>query len=171
MKKIGILTGCLALILCACTARGKKTDTPVEYYGVSFICPAGWDVSKTEDYGAVQMVTIEKMGFSSSGILTVTLQDEGCELDDLLRDFMEAMEENAIFSNLKFRDVTDGFYGKYGGLACEYTTSVLSVPHQGCIYVFNANGKNLGILRQEATEDLKVNRSGFEKLAESFTVN
>jgi hypothetical protein len=150
---------------------GSAQQLPVKYYGVSFICPTGWEVSSKEDEGDYQIITVEKKGFNSSGIVTITLLDEEYELKDLIQIYRNSIEEQSIYSNLKFYKQTGGTYGQYKGLVCKYTASVLYLPHKGSIYVFNTKGKSVCIIQQEAIEDSVMNKSGFEKLAESLTVN
>ncbi|MDR1459795.1 MAG: hypothetical protein LBI60_06245 [Bacteroidales bacterium] len=171
IRKISILIACLALILGACGIKEKGNDTPVEYYNVSFVCPAGWEVSDSNDYGASQSITVEKIGSDASGICIITLIDAESELDSYLQNFIDATKEQEVYSNLKFTDTKKVAYGQYEGLVAEYTASVLSLPHEGYIYVFHANGRSVCVLLQEATEDIKINESGFKKLRESFTIN
>ncbi|MDR1408544.1 MAG: hypothetical protein LBJ23_10955 [Tannerella sp.] len=166
VKGIGFLPVCLALILCACTEK----DTPVEHYGVSFICPAGWKVSETEDNESYQSITVEKKGIGSSGIAIITLFDGELELDEFLQIFKDALEEQEEYSNMEFQDTEDA-YGQYEGPSCKYTVLTMSQPHRGSMHVFNANGRSVHIMQQEAVEDSKANLPGFRKLEESFTVD
>jgi hypothetical protein len=168
MRKFSIVLSLFALILCACT---ETRDTPAEYYGVSFICPAGWTVSETEDYGDSQYICVEKKGFSSSGIVTITSQNEEYELEEYLQIQINALKEQAVFSNLKFQSPTECVFGKYSGIGCKYTASVMRLLHSGSIQIFNANGKTVCVVLQEAIEDAKANKYGFEKIRESLTIN
>jgi hypothetical protein len=168
MKKINIVLSLFALILCACT-EGK--DVRVEYYGASFICPAGWSVSETEDYGDYQYICVEKKGFDSSGIVTIFLTNEEYELEEYLQNQINALKERAEFSNLQSQNPTKCVFGKYSGIGCKYSASVMLLPLRGSVQIFNANGKTVCILLQEALEDAKANKHGFETIRESLTIN
>jgi len=165
MKKF--LSGCFLLILLACS--GSK-ETPAEVYDLSFTCPAGWTVSEQEDYGDSKYMSIEKEGFSSSGIVMITYANEEFELTDYLDIHKESYKEQKIFSNIKFNLVKDSSYGQYDGILAEYRVSVMSVAHVGRMYVFHAKGKTICVTEQEAVEDSAKNKTGFEKIRETFLV-
>lgn len=166
MKKF--LSSCLLLILLACS--GSK-ETPADVYDLSFTCPAGWTVSEQEDYGDSKYLSIEKKGFTSSGIVMITYANEEFELTDYLDIHKESYKEQKIFSNIAFNKVKDAPYGQYEGITTDYKVSVMSVAHVGRMYVFHANGKTICVTEQEAVEDSTKNKAGFNKIRETFSAH
>lgn len=159
---------CLSVLLLSCSS---SKETPTEIYDLSFTCPAGWSISEQEDYGSSKYISIEKSGISSSGIAMITYADEDVELVDFLDIYKESLAGQKVLSDIKFKEAKETSYGQYAGLVCEYTVSILSVAHEGRLYVFHANGKTACITEQEATEDKAKNKDGFEKIKETLQFN
>ena len=163
-----ILTFCLLSIALSCTATSK--ETPAEVYDASFTCPAGWTVSEQEDYGDSKYLSIEKSGLNSSGLIMVTYSDEHIELTDYLDIYRESFSNQTLLSNIQFEKEKEATYGQHKGLVCEYTFSIMSVEHEGRLYVFHSNGKSVCVTEQEAIEDKAENKAGFEKVKETLTI-
>lgn len=163
MKKILIL--CFIATTLSCS--GSK-DIPVGVFDLFFTCPAEWKVTEKEDYGDSKYISIEKSGLSESGLVMITYTDEELELLEYLDIYRDSFREQKTLSGVVFGEVKMDHYGQYKGVVCEYTVSIMSIPHEGRFYVFHANGKTVCITEQEATEDKEKNIYGFEKIKETL---
>jgi hypothetical protein len=165
MKKVFFI---LFLICLSCT---EEKSTHVDIYGVSFTCPKGWKVTETEDYETAKYICIEKKGWSSSGMVTMTFTEEDYELDEYLELIQETYKEQSVFSDIVFQQAVETYHGKYKGIESSYTFKFATIKHEGKIYVFQENGVTMGLVYQEAIEDHEKNLPGFETIKESFTFN
>jgi hypothetical protein len=164
-----VFSGCLFL-LAACSNTPEK---PVSKFGISFTCPAGWAVDESEDDAedVGYYISVEKKGFGASGLFTVVIINAEEDLAENLEHYQEILDSQALYADLKFQPITEDPYGKYQGIHSSYTTNVMTVPHEGHIYVFSDNGKTVCIVEQEATEDKAKNAPGFKTLKETFIIN
>ena len=166
MKKVYLILVAICLFL-SCT---EQKDVDMDIYGISFTCPAGWKITKTLDLETAWLVVIQKKGFSSSGLVTMSFTENDFELDELLAFYQEELAQQRTFKNIAFQPVEAAYYGKYQGISSSFTVSVLGLEHQGKIYVFEENGITMSIVHQEAVEDYKKNLSGFEIIKNSLTL-
>ncbi|GHT79051.1 hypothetical protein FACS189464_3490 [Bacteroidia bacterium] len=167
MKRVSLVI-IAAVLLSACAT---SPETAFKQFGLSFTCPAGWTVGETEDYGNGCYLSVEKNGFNSSGLVTVTKVDEEYdELTDFLSVYREGLEESPAFSQLQFGKATTVRYGSYQGIAISYSAKALTVAHKGRIVAFSVNGKSVCIIEQGADEDKDKNKAGFKTIEDSFTV-
>ncbi|MDR3339346.1 MAG: hypothetical protein LBT25_04480 [Candidatus Symbiothrix sp.] len=172
MKSKSLLFTLLVVILCGCS---KKEDTVVEKYGISFVCPADWKLTDATEEDGYSYICVEKSGFSSSGLVQfsmVEIEDESdFAFDDYLESYSSSIAANNLAPNIKFTEIKESVYGEYPALLSTYTVDFLTVPHQGSVYMFYLNGKAICISYQEANEDEKKNKAGFDKITASFKVN
>lgn len=166
MKKNIIL--CLIAITLSCS--GSK-ETPAYVYDLSFTCPAGWNVTEKNDYGDSKYISIEKNGLSESGLVMITYTDEEFELPEYMEIYRDLFKEQKVMSGIVFDEIKMDYYGQYEGLVCDYTVSIMSIPHEGRFYTFYANGKTVCVTEQEAVEDKVTNKDGFEKIKETLIFN
>ena len=170
MKKRIYLLPLLASI-CALLIGCTKPVTEFNQHGISFTCPSGWkidEVSEIED--GCYYVCVEKSGLNSSGIVTIVTMDEGIDLEEWLSIFQGELMAQPIYAQLSIGNAVEGNYGQYETLCVHYTANVLSLPHEGRMHVFAANGKAVCITEQEAVEDKSKNAAGFETIRESLNV-
>jgi len=164
MKKVFLI------IWIICISCAEQKSTPVAIYGISFDCPSGWKVTETEDYGAGKYICVEKKGFSSSGLVTMSFTTEELELDEYLQLLQETFQEQRVFTDLVFQPAVETTYGKYKGIESSYTFSIMNMKHEGKIYIFRENGITMGLVHQEALEDHAKNLPGFETIQESLSL-
>ena len=157
----------IVLMLCLSCTKQKSMDMLI--YGVSFTCPAGWEVTDTGHDGTTAYVCIEKKGFSSSGLVVMSFTDEDFELDKYLRLTQESFKEHHAFTGIVFQPAVEANYGKYKGIASAYTFKIGTLKHEGKIHVFQENGITMALVHQEAIEDHQKNLSGFEIIEESLS--
>ncbi len=166
MKYLFILLTCLYLTAC------KSETPPTEFSrnGVSFTVPAGWSISEEEDYGTGYYVSIEKEGFSESGIFMVTWIEGDMSAEEFLELNRESLLEQEVYNNLSFSPIDITKFGNYDAKHLFFTTDVMKIEHRGDMYSFSRCGKTVYVLKQEALEDSKTNMKGFEEFEKSFRV-
>ena len=168
-KKIYLLP--LLAFICTLFIGCTKPATEFSQHGISFTCPSGWkidEVSELED--GCYYVCVEKSGLNSSGIVTIVTMDEGIELEEYLSIFQGELMSQPIYAQLNMGNVFKGNYGEYEALCAYYTANVLSLPFEGRMHAFAANGKAVCITEQEAVEDKSKNAAGFETIRESLKI-
>ena len=158
------------ILLVICFSCAEQKDTHVDIYGISLICPSGWKVVETEDYESAWYISIEKKGFSSSGMVLIFFTEEDYDLDEYLQLFQESFIDQKVLKNLVFQKANEACYGQYKGIVSAYTFVTLSVKHEGKMYVFHENGITMCIVHQGAVEDRGENLRGFETIRESLSL-
>ena len=172
MKNI-LFAASLATVILFCACSSDKSPA-IEYkmYGVSFTCPADWKVTDSTDYGDMQLIFVEKEGFSASGLLTISIGNVAdVEPEDLNDIMQESLQEQEVFHKLVFSETSAGNYAGQDGLFYSYTTQVLGIPHEGRVYIFVVGEKVIAINEQESVDDKKKNAPGFESIRSSFCVD
>ncbi len=166
MKYLFILLTCLYLTAC------KSETPPTEFSrnGVSFTVPEGWSISEEEDYGTGYYVSIEKEGFSESGIFLVTWVEGEMSAEEFLELNRESLLGQEVYDNLSFSPVNTTKFGDYDTKHLSFTTDVMKIEHKGDMHSFSRGGKTVYVLKQEALEDSEANRQGFEDMEKSFRV-
>lgn len=168
MRKIHVVLLCVfTIVLSGCF---KSAEYSVESNGIAFTCPSGWEVSDTEDYGGTYTLTIEKNGFSESGLVSILWLEEEADPMYYLELMQEILNEDPL-ANFTHQKTIESKYGNYDVTIAEYTMKCLNVPHQGRIIVFSDNGKTVCLVEQGANEDKKKNASGFKQIEESFSLD
>ena len=161
----------LLLSICVFSISCTTTQEPFDQYGVSFTCPSGWEIDEaTELEVGWYYICVEKLGFNSSGIITIVMVEDEMDLNDFLADFQESIDSQSVLSQLDMSRTTEGIYGQYAGISAHYKANVMSLPHEGRMYVFSTNGKTVYVNEQEAVEDKKENATGFEIIRESLKI-
>jgi len=173
IKTMFVAIICGIMFSCGGGTRGGGNDNSLkehaDIYGVSFQYPSGWEVSKTEEFGAIKYISIEKKGLASSGLVTMSFTEEDYELDEYLQLFQESLLAQKNLKNMVFQKANEACYGKYKGIVSSYTFETLSIKHEGKMYIFNENGTTMCLIEQEAVEDHKKNLRGFEAIRESLS--
>ncbi len=162
----------LSLLMGACQESMPQTDFSDD--GVSFTIPKGWEVSDQEIFeNDVHYMVIEKGGFTSSGILTISWADDSLDLMEWLDLYESAIMEEDVYkeSDIKFVGPIVMKFNDFSTVSKTYTVTVLNLKHKGVIHVFHANGKTFSLLKQEALEDVDVNRPDFDLIEKTFSVN
>lgn len=166
MKKLVqfAFTALILLSLASTTmAQGKTFDK----WGVVFNYPRSWKITEQEEVAPGNFyVSIEKKGEDASGLLMFVWTDGHADLQERL-----ALYENSVSSNIagaKFGELTEGKFGQYEGIKLPYTFSLMGIEHQANMYCFHAGNQTVVVMAQEANEDVKVNKSGFEQMEKSF---
>ena len=161
----------IVILLSMYSCMLRSTVTTFDNFGILFTCPSGWEVTKIDDDEGLQMVSIEKSGVNSSGLIKIIIcSNETLEAEDLMDSYQESLQEMKLFSDMKMSEVANANYGKYNGLFCSYTAKVMKLPHQGRVYVFSSGDILISLVEQEAVEDNKINHKGFEAIKESFII-
>lgn len=147
-------------------------ETKFKKDGVSFTCPQSWKITDKENYfNYGYLVSIEKDGFSSSGLMSlVWFIEENQDLVENLKSYQNDLSDSFIYkkAHIEFSEVYDEVFNQIKGKAVNFTCKLLGVDHEGIIYSFNKGGMNFTILQQSATQDMKDNAEGFSQLEESF---
>jgi len=164
MKRVFII------LLVFCFSCAEQKDIQVDIYGISFTCPSGWKVTEKEDYEDTWYISIEKKGFSSSGLVNISFTKEDYELDEYLQIFQESFLNQKVIRNLVFQEAKEEYYGQYKGIVSTYNFVTLSVKHDGKMYVFHENGITMCIIHQGAVEDREKNLRGFEIIEKSLSL-
>lgn len=170
MKSL-LFIGLLALLMASC--KENKPEQIFSDDGVSFTYPGNWIISEQEVFeNGVHYMAIEKDGFSSSGIVSLSWSNDSLDLMNWLNLIESSMLEETVYQNsgIKFVGPIVMEYNKNSTISKTFTMSVLTVKHQGVIHIFHVNGKTISVFRQEAIEDIEKNREGFELIEKSFDV-
>lgn len=142
-----------------------------ENSGLSVICPEGWYISEEENFeGGVFYLSVEKDGFDSSGIVTITRFDDYLDLEELSNIMEDELRSNLVYkhSNLSFKAPYWGSFAGYDAYIVPFSASILSINHTGFIYSFYSDNKTYTVLKQEADEDSYENIVGFDLIENTF---
>ncbi|TMM58773.1 hypothetical protein FEE95_04900 [Maribacter algarum] len=140
---------------------------------ISFTCPKGWSITDEDNLDGIgYYLSIEKDGFDSSGLMTVSWLYETVNPDDLILAYQEDMQENVIYkhSNLVFDPTFENKFQHYTVKSTRYQVTIVGIKHQGIISAVNYGDQTFGILKQGATEDVVINKKGFEMIESSFRI-
>lgn len=169
MKNIFLFIS-VALLSISCKESPEKQ---FKKDGISFTCPSGWKVTdqeKIDNQG--YYLSIEKDGFNSSGLLTMTWLYNEIDLNDWMDIFKDELKNNSIYKNssLQFGEQTEGSYHDKKTILLSFTATILNVKHEGEIHVFEDKGYSFGFIKQEAIEDKMKNKNGFDSIEQSFKI-
>ena len=170
MKTPLILIAFIFLFLTSCS---ESKPAKFERDGVSMTSPTGWEITDQEnidDQG--YYLSIEKVGFDSSGIVTMTWINGEIDLGEWAYLFQEELVNNIVYrnSNIHFEDAVDNTYNDIDTSSIRFTASILGLDHEGDIHFFYKGDKTFAILIQEAMEDNMTNKPSFDLLEKSFRV-
>lgn len=163
----------LLLIILTCISCQETPEEKFEKNGVSLISPKGWEITDRENLdNQGYYLSIEKDGINSSGIITLSWVNFELEIIEWINVHKDEMRNNFIYknSNLVFKDIYENKFNQLNTTSIEFTVSILGIKHQGIIHFFHEKGKTFSLLIQEAIEDKKKNRNGFELIEQSFSI-
>jgi len=169
MKHI-LFTVLIFSVLISCK---ESPETKFEKYGISLTCPTGWKITDEENLdNQGYYIAIEKDGFNSSGLVAVTWVNDSLDLYSWLEIFQDELKNNIVYkySNLIFETPTRNEFNKSSSIAAAFKVSIIGVKHEGIIHVFYGNDKTIAVLIQEAVEDKAKNKTGFDIIERSFTL-
>lgn len=167
--KFQIIYGLLLISVLSC-----KQETPefkFEKEGVSFTCPAGWNISEEENIDDMgYYLSVEKDGFNSSGLVSITWVSDSLVLQDYIELYKDELRNNIIYknSNLNFQPSKISEFNTISSNSAQFEVSILGLKHEGEIITFYGPNKTFVIFRQEAIEDRLKNHLGFEIIEKSF---
>ena len=159
----------LVLFVLSFTSCQDQQSEPSKFnkQGVSFTVPAGWSVTEEEPIeGGGYYLAVEKNGFDSSGMLTITWfpgelgEGEGVTIQQ------DEMRNNAIYKkvNLVFEPIAKGDFNGIPTFSSKYKMNLMMLPHTGTLGHFYVDGRTFLFMKQEAVEDSSTNKRGFESL-------
>ena len=156
-------------------AFGCGTATPGGSFtrdGVSFSYPAGWSITEQEELeGGGYYLSVEKEGFNSSGLVTLTWFNEELNPQEYLGIIQEEYESQTVLKNLEFQPARDNNINGIESISCDFKCSTLGVKHSGVIYVFVKGENTYAIIKLTAVEDISENKNGFDLFESTFAVN
>lgn len=159
------------LVLFSISCAGQSSDIDFSKDGVSFKYPSDWSITDQEDLdGAGYYLSVEKEGFNSSGLLTITWVNVILNSSEYLKIIQDELETQIALSDLKFELAQDVTYNGMQSISCNFTFNTLGVKHRGIIYVFLNGQKTYSIIKQEALEDISKNKEGFDLIESTFKV-
>jgi hypothetical protein len=80
------------------------------------------------------------------------------------------LEENPVIENLVVAESTQGTYNTHPADVVTYTLSTAGVAHGGTIWLMKTTDKTVSVLYQQADEDSKENKAGFDLIESTFTI-
>ena len=170
MKKPLLLIASLFLFITSCS---ESKPAKFERDGVSITSPTGWGITDEENIDDLgYYLSVEKDGFDSSGIITITWVNGEMDLNEWVYIYKEELENNIIYknSNLNFKSVSEDSFNDINSTSLKFTASILGLDHEGNIHFFYKGDKTFAILIQQAIEDNTENKSGFDLIEKSFSV-
>ena len=163
----------ISVFFLSCNGITEPKKTSVDNSDISFTCPDGWSITEEDNLdGQGYYFSIEKSGFDSSGVMTLSYFYNDMNSEELLSLYQEDMVDNVIYKNsdLAFEKKIEDENEHYTVLSSRYTFSLVGLDHHGIISTFKYKGKTFGIIKQGAIEDKEENRKGFEAIERSFTI-
>lgn len=151
----------------------ESPEAKFEKDGVSFISPEGWEVTEEENLdNEGYYLAIERDGFNSSGLITITWANYEIDLDEWLNVYVDDLKSNIIYknSNISFSNVIESEFSEISTKTISFKVSIVGVKHEGVISAFYANNRTFSILKQEAIEDKLDNKKGFDLIEKSFKI-
>ncbi|MDL2320335.1 hypothetical protein LJC45_04300 [Alistipes sp. OttesenSCG-928-B03] len=167
MKKLFIALSYIVL-LAACGT--KSTETQFEKHGVSFTCPADWEITDENNDFDCFYTTIEKQGTAGNGMVTVTWIFDDIDQEDYINMYIEWLKETEGLTKLVITHIPDASFGKYESIALRYTMNFMSIPYHGEVHTFKTGGKAIIINTQGRVKYTAENAEGFRIIEESFSV-
>jgi len=141
--------------------------------GVSLISPKGWKITDQESLDSKgYYLAIEKDGFNSSGLVTLSWVNSEFELNEWINIHKDEMKNNIIYknANLTFGNTNKDTFNGFNTTSLKYTLRLFNQEHLGIIHFFYKKEKTFSILIQEAVEDRAKNKNGLELIEQSFKI-
>lgn len=152
MRRIAwVLVVIVVLLLTSCVSAKEKTFSTS---GVTFVCPAKWDVTDVMDMeGVVLYLTVESKNEKAAGLVSISL------FRDTFMDFDECME----FMNSYFEDfdeegafhpdeVRDDAYGIYPAKTQNYVVEYGDEKAAGRLVAFHVGENTVCLVEQSAVD-------------------
>ncbi len=155
------------------TSCQESPEFKFEKNGVSFTSPSGWAITEEESFeDGSYYLSIEKDGFDSSGIITITWVSDSLSLDDSIEIHKDELKSNIIYknANLTFEPILNNKFNKISSHSSRFKFKLLGLKHEGILHSFHGGNRTYIILKQEAVEDKIKNKLGFKTIEESFII-
>lgn len=137
----------------------------------SFNYPKDWKITDSEEIEkGIYYVSVEKVGFDSSGLITIVSFDELIDLDEMVMMNIEELKNNPSIGNLNFESISNSNFNKTKSRSSSFKFSALGIKHIGLVYAFNGNNSSYVLLKQGAIEDTNKNNEGFTTIEKSFEI-
>lgn len=159
--------------LAGMTWLGVAAEKLYNNEAISLAIPDRWKITEENNYGDYGNITLEKIGFSASGMVEISWSDnELYEEQDAETLNSWAQQTVKALSLGKPADTTlvKRAYGQFDANHIAVDMRFLFIPHQLRFYNFSAGRYSLAILTTGATEDITANQSGFDTIEESLLV-
>jgi len=160
----------IVTIFCSCSKEIKEKNYISKDLEIDF--PVGWKITDQEDFGAGKYFAIEKNGFNSSGVVTISFVESDRDLKEWINLNIKELKSNFILkkANVKFDKIIKTKFQNIDALSSGYTLKLLGVDHSGIIYAFSKNGKVFAFMQQGADEDSDDNEEGFIHLQNNLII-
>lgn len=159
----------LAIVISATALHGQDR---YDQMGITFKIPKGWGITDVQPEKNAIYFSCEKQGDNESGIISFIYLGVDADLNAFLQLCMQNAENSASMSEGKdFKwgpDTTDAIIGAYTARKVTYTVSYLGLPFSGSIMVYRGCGNMVMLNPQEADEDRKKNKRGFQQILGSI---
>jgi len=171
MKNKIILIVFLSVLITCKKSTEKNTTTKIEKNGFSITCPADWEISDDEkfDEGGYYL-SIEKNGFDSSGLFTLSVIEDSLDLDYSIQFNIEELQSNLVYRNSTFEEITNNKFNSINTRSSSFKFGLVGIKHEGIIHAFYGKNKTYIVLKQEALEDKNDNLNGFNLIESSFLI-
>lgn len=153
--------------------NNKIVKSKFQKNGVSLTCPHKWKITDEENFDDEgYYLSIEKNGFNSSGLITITWYYELLDLEEVMNVAIVELKKSFIHknSNLILGELHQNKYNCIDTAAVNFSMSTIGLKHCGEIHVFHKEGKTFCINKQEAIEDKGKNTEGYKIIENSFVV-
>ena len=160
------------LLLASCVGKRPAAEVKFNEAGVSFVCPSGWEITDRELDGETGFIALEKTGYSSSGIITVSWIAGELSAEDYMDINVDLLKDGGSgFSDISIVEIPGAAFAGYEAEAIEYGASFSGIPFYGDIFTFVHSGKTFSIMRQGAREDMDKYIASFDRFEKSFKVS
>ena len=165
----------IALVAAICPMAGQAAGNQAfDSEGLSFSYPSDWEITDQEDYeGVAYYLAVEKKGDDASGLVVISWMSatENVTRESTMQANLESLREDTVLGELEFTEVPDASYAGHKALCTSYAVTVGGIPHSGRIYVLEHSGTVVSIIAQEADEDNRVNKNGFDLIESTFKLS
>jgi len=161
---------CVFLII-GFSCETQKSGGGFSQDGLSFKYPSGWNITEQENLdGAGYFLSIEKTGFDASGLLTITWINEILDSSEYIELIQEEYENQRLLSDMEFESARNNNFNGIQSISCDFRFKAMGIKHRGIVHVFLKNEKTYSIVKQEALEDISINKQGFDLIESTFKI-
>jgi len=156
------------LFLASCQSL-KEGESQFERDGISFVCPANWEVKDEE--------ALEEAGYylrlanrdpENSSNVTMAWFYDTLELNYFMNDRIIMLRRSFESADIKFEKPGPDNFNKFRCLSSEFSFQLADIPHEGVIDVFHGNEKTIAVFSQQAVSEEQKNQSDFDRFEQSF---